>query len=133
RWRRCSSCALPAGCGLPPAAPSPRWRAREPPMTARLLAACCACASWLLLCLWAWRQARRRAAQAAGAARELRAPAGDAVMVGHASQTGEAEALAGQTAESLRLGGLQARVAALGQLDLHALRAYPRLLVVAST
>lgn len=102
-------------------------------MTARLLAACCACASWLLLCLWAWRQARRRAAQAAGAARELRAPAGDAVLVAHASQTGQAEALARQTAESLRLGGLQARVAALGQLDLHALRAYPRLLVVAST
>src|SRR5690606_15983662 len=102
-------------------------------MTARLLAACCACASWLLLCLWAWRQARRRAAQAAGAARELRAPAGDAILVAHASQTGQAEALARQTAESLRLGGLQARVAALGQLDLAALRAHPRLLVVAST
>ncbi|MBO9353587.1 oxidoreductase [Bordetella petrii] len=103
-------------------------------MSPRPLAACCAIAAWLLLCLWAWRQARRRAALQAQAARELRAPAaGAAVLVAHASQTGQAEALARQTAASLRLGGLQARVAALGQLDLATLGGYARLLVVAST
>ena len=91
-------------------------------------------ALWLLLCLWAWRRARRRAAIQAQAARDLRAPAdSQAILVAHASQTGQAEALARRTAESLRRGGLQARVAALGQLDLDLLRAYPRLLVVAST
>ncbi|HYG43474.1 MAG TPA: sulfite reductase subunit alpha [Bordetella sp.] len=103
-------------------------------MTPRLIAACCAIALWLLLCLWARRQARRRAARQAQAARDVHAPSdGHAVLVAHASQTGQAEALARQTAESLRLGGLQARVAALGQLDLAALRGYARLLVVAST
>ncbi|CAP43515.1 sulfite reductase subunit alpha [Bordetella petrii] len=103
-------------------------------MAPRPLAACCAIVLWLLLCLWAWRRARRHAAIQAQAARDLRAPAdSQAILVAHASQTGQAEALARQTAESLRLGGLQARVAALGQLDLAALRAHPRLLVVAST
>jgi len=103
-------------------------------MTSRLLAACVVVACWLALCLWARGQARRRAALQAQAARDLSAPAaGQAVLVAHASQTGQAEALARQTADSLRLGGLQARVAALGQLDLDVLRAYPRLLVVAST
>ncbi|MBV7486786.1 sulfite reductase subunit alpha [Bordetella sp. BOR01] len=103
-------------------------------MPPRLTAACCAIASWLLLCLWAWRRARRRQALQAQAARDLYAPAdAQAILVAYASQTGQAETLARQTAESLRLGGLQARVAALGQLDLAALRSYPRLLVVAST
>jgi len=103
-------------------------------MTLRPAAACCAIALWLLLCLWARRRARQRAAAQARAAHELQAPSdGRAILVAHASQTGQAEALARQTAESLRLGGLQARVAALGQLNLAALRGYPRLLVVAST
>ena len=103
-------------------------------MTPRLLCACCVIASWLLLCMWAWRQARRRATRQDQAARDLSAPAApQTILVAHASQTGQAEALAHQTAESLRLGGLQARVAALGQLDVDVLRSYPRLLVVAST
>ena len=62
-------------------------------------------------------------------ARETRArqaldqPPRAAVLVAHASQTGCAETLAGQTADSLRAGGLDVRVAALGQLDLARLRA----------
>ena len=56
-----------------------------------------------------------------------------AVLVAHASQTGCAETLAGQTADSLRAGGLDVRVAALGQLDLARLRGYERVLFVAST
>ena len=50
------------------------------------------------------------------------APPRAAVLVAHASQTGCAETLAGQTADSLRAGGLDVRVAALGQLDLAAAR-----------
>lgn len=103
-------------------------------MTPRLLGACCAIGLWLLLCLWAWRQSRRRAARLAQAGRDLRAPADEtAVLVAHASQTGQAEALAAQTAETLRRGGLPARVAALGQLDPASMSRYRRLLVVAST
>ena len=56
-----------------------------------------------------------------------------AVLVAHASQTGCAETLAGQTADSLRAGGLDVRIAALGQLDLARLRGYERVLFVAST
>ena len=48
------------------------------------------------------------------------------MLVAHASQTGCAETLAGQTADSLRAGGLDVRVAALGQLDLARLRGYER-------
>ena len=55
------------------------------------------------------------------------------MLVAHASQTGCAETLAGQTADSLRAGGLDVRVAALGQLDLARLRGYERVLFVAST
>src|SRR5690606_30865942 len=103
-------------------------------MTPRLLGAGCAIGLWLLLCLWAWRQSRRRAARLAQAERDLRAPADEtAVLVAHASQTGQAEALAAQTAETLRRGGLPARVAALGQLDPASMSRYRRLLVVAST
>ena len=61
------------------------------------------------------------------------AAAARAVLVAHASQTGCAETLAGQTADSLRAGGLDVRVAALGQLDLARLRGYERVLFVAST
>lgn len=102
--------------------------------TSRLLVACCLVAGWLLLCLWAWRQARRRSAQHAEAAQALQAPpSGQTILVAHASQTGQAEALAHQTADALRQGGLPTRVAALGQLDLPLLRTYPRVLIVAST
>lgn len=104
------------------------------PPTHRLLYSCCILLAWLLLCFWSWRQARRHTEQQAQAARELHAPATDqTILVAHASQTGQAEALAHQTAEALRQGGLPARIAALGQLDLALLRAHPRILIVAST
>ena len=104
------------------------------PPTHRLLYSCCILLAWLLLCFWSWRQARRRTEQQAQAARELHAPATDqTILVAHASQTGQAEALAHQTAEALRQGGLPARIAALGQLDLALLRAHRRVLIVAST
>lgn len=104
------------------------------PLTHRLLCACCVMAAWVLLCLWAWRQARHRNAQQTQAILDLAAPnTGQTILVAHASQTGQAEALAHQTAEALRQGGLQTRIAALGQLNLPLLRTYPSLLIVAST
>lgn len=102
--------------------------------THRLLCACCVILAWGVLCLWAWRQARRRTAAQAFAAHELHTPATEqTILIAHASQTGQAEAIAHQTADTLRQGGLRTRVAALGQLDLSLLQTHPRLLIVAST
>lgn len=100
----------------------------------RLIAAACVVGIWLLLCLWAWRGAKRQQAQQAQALQALNAPPPeDTLLVAYASQTGYADELAAQTAESLRAGGLPVRVAALGQLDLARLAAYRRVLFVAST
>ena len=100
----------------------------------RLIAAACVVGVWLLLCLWAWRRARRHDAQQAQALAALNAPApDDTLLVAYATQTGYAESLAAQTAESLRAGGLSVRVAALDQLDMARLSGYRRMLFVAST
>lgn len=100
----------------------------------RLIAAACVVGVWLLLCLWAWRRARRHDAQQAQALAALNAPApDDTLLVAYATQTGYAESLAAQTAESLRAGGLSVRVAALDQLDVAWLSGYRRMLFVAST
>ncbi len=103
-------------------------------MTLRLTATAGVVLCWLLLCAWAWRRARRERARETRARQALdQPPPRAAVLVAHASQTGCAETLAGQTADSLRAGGLDVRVAALGQLDLARLRGYERVLFVAST
>jgi len=100
----------------------------------RLIAAACVVGLWLLLCLWAWRRARRHEALHAQAFQALNAPTPeDTLLVAYATQTGYAETLAAQTAESLRAGGLSVRVAALDQLDLARLSSYRRVLFVAST
>jgi sulfite reductase (NADPH) flavoprotein alpha-component len=100
----------------------------------RLIAAACVVGVWLLLCLWAWQRARRHNAQQAQALAALNAPApDDTLLVAYATQTGYAESLAAQTAESLRAGGLSVRVAALDQLDVARLSGYRRMLFVAST
>ena len=100
----------------------------------RLIAAACVVLAWLLLCLWAWRRARRHEAQQALALQALNAPAPeDTLLVAYASQTGYAESLAAQTADSLRAGGLNVRVASMDQLDLARLAAYRRMLFVVST
>lgn len=100
----------------------------------RSIAAACVVGLWLLLCLWAWRRARRHDALHAQALQAVNAPTPeDTLLVAYATQTGYAEALAAQTAASLRAGGLTVRVAALGQLDLARLSAYRRVLFVAST
>lgn len=102
--------------------------------TTRLIAAAGVITLWLLLCLWAWRRAQQHKARQALALQALNAPAADdALLVAYASQTGYAETLAAQTAESLRAGGLTVRVAELGQLDLARLSGYRRMLFVVST
>ena len=102
--------------------------------TTRLIAAAGVITLWLLLCLWAWRRAQQHKARQAQALQALNAPAADdALLVAYASQTGYAETLAAQTAESLRAGGLTVRVAELGQLDLARLSGYRRMLFVVST
>ncbi|WP_454688735.1 sulfite reductase subunit alpha [Achromobacter aloeverae] len=57
----------------------------------------------------------------------------EAVLVVHASQTGQAVELAEMTADVLRADGVDARVAALGGMDAGRLSAWPRVLFVAST
>ncbi|CAB3940302.1 sulfite reductase subunit alpha [Achromobacter insolitus] len=100
----------------------------------RLIAAACVAGAWLLLCLWAWRRARRHQMQQALALQALQAPVPeDTLLVAYATQTGYAESLAAQTAESLRAGGLAVRVAALEQLDAQRLATYRRMLFVVST
>lgn len=102
--------------------------------TTRLIAAAGVITLWLLLCLWAWRRAQQHKGRQAQALQALNAPAADdALLVAYASQTGYAETLAAQTAESLRAGGLTVRVAELGQLDLARLSGYRRMLFVVST
>jgi len=90
---------------------------------------------WSLLCVAvAWRHRRLRRAEAAQAAALLpAADAGPPLLVLHASQTGQAEELAWQTARSLHLAGMPVRVSALGQVKLADLQASRHVLVIAST
>jgi len=89
-----------------------------------------AIALWLaLVALTAW---RRRRARRAAAARAAEAPS-DALLVAFASQTGQAEELAGMTAASLSAAGVPARVVSLGDLEPDQLRAAGRVLIIAST
>ncbi|OZI21553.1 hypothetical protein CAL26_25775 [Bordetella genomosp. 9] len=61
------------------------------------------------------------------------ARAGDAVLVVHASQTGQALALASATARVLRASGLSAHAASIEHVDAKRLAAWPSVLFVAST
>jgi sulfite reductase (NADPH) flavoprotein alpha-component len=81
-------------------------------------------ASWLALCLHAWRGGRR--------ARIVDAKPADWLVV-HASQTGNAELLAERTATLLATGGLSTRAASMATFDAAALHGATRILFVAST
>jgi sulfite reductase (NADPH) flavoprotein alpha-component len=81
-------------------------------------------ASWLALCLHAWRGQRR--------ARIVDAKPADWLVV-HASQTGNAEFLAERTATLLATGGLAARATNMATFDAAALHGATRILFVAST
>lgn len=83
------------------------------------------CGGYLAMCLAIW---RARAAARGGAA----GGHSDWLVV-HASQTGAAEALAGQTAATLRTGGQSARAMCMSELGPDALSNAGRVLFIAST
>ncbi len=92
-------------------------------------------ALYLLMCAAVWWRHRRRRRQAAEESAALlpAADAGPPVLVLHASQTGQAEEIAWQTARALHLAGMPVRVAALGEVDRDALRGARHALFIAST
>ena len=100
------------------------------PVAALLLITC-----YLLMCAavgWRHRRRQRQAAEDAAALLPA-ADAGPPVLVLHASQTGQAEEIAWQTARALHLAGMPVRVAALGEIDRDALRGARHALFIAST
>lgn len=82
---------------------------------------------YLAMCFAIWR------ARAAASARKSAATGAADWLVVYASQTGSAEYLAGQTAATLRLGGLSARAACMSGLETDALSQADRILFIAST
>lgn len=101
----------------------------------RLALAAALVAAYTVLCAGIFRrERRRRSSEAAAATRLTQSAAGsDAVLVLFASQTGQSERIAWQTADSLHQRGASVRVLALDALDLAALLGAPRALFIAST
>lgn len=100
---------------------------------ARQLAAGGATLAYAGLCAALYLRERRRAAAQAGAAAALNDRGGPPVLVAHATQTGQAEALAWQTAKALHAAGLPVRVLPLNAVDAALLARTPRALFIAST
>jgi sulfite reductase (NADPH) flavoprotein alpha-component len=100
--------------------------------TTRLALAAASVAGYALVCAAPLLRWRRRQAEAA-AARDAAQAAGPGWIVAHASQTGNAEQLATQTAGTLRLAGLPVRLCALSALSRDDLQQAERILFVAST
>jgi sulfite reductase (NADPH) flavoprotein alpha-component len=98
----------------------------------RQLAATASVLAYGALCAAIWQRERRRAQALVADAASLTA-AGEPMLVLHASQTGQAEAIAWQTARWLHARGAAVRVMSLNELDLPTLQAAPRALFVAST
>ncbi|SFG28275.1 sulfite reductase (NADPH) flavoprotein alpha-component [Duganella sp. CF458] len=87
-------------------------------------------AGYGVVCLLPWLRARR----ARAAAQAARAAAGDSPwLVAYASQTGNAELLARQTSETLRVAGIANHLCEFDQLDAATLQAAERVLFLAST
>jgi sulfite reductase (NADPH) flavoprotein alpha-component len=101
----------------------------------RWIAAATLLALYTLLCaaVW-WRQRRRLLAQARQAQALLHSADGvPPLLVLHASQTGQAEELALQTAQALHVAGRPVRLAALGELDRAQLAQARQALLLVST
>ncbi|GAB2854925.1 sulfite reductase subunit alpha [Pseudoduganella ginsengisoli] len=98
--------------------------------TTRLALAAACLVSYGLVCTPLWRHWRNNKAQA-------QRPAGQAAepgwIVAHASQTGNAEQLAAQTADTLRLAGIPVRLCTLSALSQDELQQAERILFVVST
>ncbi len=107
------------------------WPAWNPPGRARVLAAGLVVVVFLGSCVGI-RVRRRRLARVEPGAGDA-AVHTDTLLVAHASQTGYAEQLARQTAESLRGAGLAVRVLPLADLDAATLADASRVLFIAST
>lgn len=99
------------------------------------LQALLATAAYAAMCGAVWRREHRRVAAREGAAQALLQAADGAtpLLILHASQTGQAEALAWQSARLLHQGGLAVRVAPLGDVDPAELALHREVLIVAST
>ena len=101
----------------------------------RALAAGGTVLSYVALCAATWRAHRAREARVARAAAALAPAAAGAqpVLVAHASQTGNAEQIAWQTAQALHTAGVPARIASLAELQAGDLAAAERALFIVST
>lgn len=87
-------------------------------------------AGYGIVCLLPWLRARRARAEAKAA----RAAAGDSPwLVAYASQTGNAELLARQTSETLRVAGIANHLCDFDELDAAMLQGSERILFLAST
>jgi len=87
-------------------------------------------AGYGMVCLLPWLRARRARATAHAA----RAAAGDSPwLVAYASQTGNAELLARQTSETLRVAGITNRLCDFDELDAATLQSTERILFLTST
>jgi sulfite reductase (NADPH) flavoprotein alpha-component len=98
----------------------------------RWAAAGASVAAYGALCAGIWWRARARASAAAADAAAL-AGQGDPVLMVHASQTGQAESLAWDSARWLHAGGTPVRVVALNALDAQTLMDARQAYFIAST
>jgi len=98
--------------------------------TTRLALTAACLASYGLVCLAPWLRHRR----ARAAAHAARAAAGaNPWIVAYASQTGNAEQLARQTSETLRVAGIPSRMCEFDELEHHDLSSAERILFLTST
>ena len=102
---------------------------------ARMFFALLLVAAWLVLCLGIWLSQRHKRARADHEAASL-IPSADGAqpwLVGFASQTGQAEQLAWQTARALHTAGVPARVASLSEIGMDDLTRTECALFIVST
>ena len=108
------------------------WEWHNPGMT-RWLASGGVLLAWSGFTAWNGWQRRRSAALRAWPAPDARSTPADVFPIVYASQTGTAEQLAHQTAESLRQAGMTVRLLELGSLDVEQLAQWQRVLFIVST
>lgn len=103
--------------------------------TERIVAALLLLAAYALLCLLVYGRQRRRLKRAAEEAAAMQQSSDGAapLLVLYASQTGQAEEIALQTAKALQTAGVPLRLAVLGTVDRAELRATTRALFITAT